>query len=107
LSNVVGRGYHNRYYTNLTYGAHVQLKIAGLHVAGAINYMNILNYKWVKLGGTFETGSPLSDKKNVQASISLMYDLDFKLKFKSPKPIQKAASWLEETMKWTSCDCKK
>jgi hypothetical protein len=107
LSNVVGRGYHNRYYTDLIYGAHLQIRVAGAYLAASISKMNILNYKWVKLGGTFETGSPLSDKKNVQASFSVLYDLNLKQSFPIPKPIQQGINWVGDKLRWTRCDCKK
>jgi len=100
LSGTVGRGWHNRYYVDLVYGAHAQVKVGGIYLSGAINYMNILNYQWVKLGGTFNTGSPLSDKKNVQASLAVLYDLNLKQTFRFPKPIQKALNWLDEKAKW-------
>jgi len=84
----------------LVYGAHAQVKVGSIYLSGAINYMNILNYQWVKLGGTFDTGSPLSDKKNVQASLAVLYDLNLKQSFRFPKPIQKALNWLDEKAKW-------
>jgi hypothetical protein len=96
--STVGRGYHNRYYVDLIYGAHLQVKVGGIYVAGAINFMNALNYKWVKLGGTFETGSPLSDKKNVQASMSILYDLNMKQSFKMPKFMREGWQWLKENI---------
>lgn len=98
LSGNVGSGYHNRYYVDLIYGAHVQVKLRGIYVAGTINYMNVLNYKWVKLGGTFETGSPLSDKKNVQASISVLYDLNLKKTFKMPAFMRYGWQWVKDNI---------
>lgn len=98
LSGNIGSGYHNRYYVDLIYGVHAQVKVGGIYVAGAINFMNALNYKWVKLGGTFETGSPLTDKKNIQASMSVLYDLNLKQTFKMPKFMREGWSWLKENI---------
>lgn len=98
LSGDIGRGYHNRYYVDLIYGAHLQVKVGGIYLAGAVNFMSVLNYKWVKLGGTFETGSPLSDKKNVQASMSVLYDLNLKQHFHMPKFMKEGWKWLKENI---------
>ena len=99
LSRTIGRGWHNRYYVDLIYGAHAQINFRGFYLSAAINYLNALNYKWVKLGGTFDTGSPLSDKKNTQTSLSLIYDLNLKQTFRLSKSFGDALNWLSRKFK--------
>jgi hypothetical protein len=72
LPPVLGFGLHNRYWTDLSIGLHGQYAYRQFLFAGAINSTSALNYRWVKVDGTFD-GPSSSDKRNLQVTISVAY----------------------------------
>lgn len=75
ITGNVGTGYTTRYYTDLTYGFHVQFAYKQFLVAGLLDFSNALNYQWVKIDGDIY-GPSSSDKKNTRACISLLYQIN-------------------------------
>lgn len=82
LSYNFGAGWGNRSWVDLTYGAHAQISKGKWLFAGLIDMTSALNYQWVKLDGTYDGPSSLSDKKNLRISLSATYQLNQIIKLK-------------------------
>ncbi len=88
----IGGGTASKYWTDISLSLNSQWNYKQFLFAAAINYVSALNYKWVKLDGGFAGPSSLSDKKNVQLTVSVMYtipDIRIKIKWKKHKAISK------------------
>ena len=73
-----GNGYFagtsNKYWADMSLAFHVQYDYKQLLFSGFVNFTNSLNYHWVKLDGIgYADPSPLSDRKNTQASFTISY----------------------------------
>jgi len=82
LSYNFGKGWGNRSWVDLTYGAHAQIKKGKWLFAGLLDITSALNYQWVKLDGTYDGPSALSDKTNLRISLSATYQLNQLIKLK-------------------------
>lgn len=106
LSGIVGYGPHYRYWTSLTYGAHAQIKLAGLYLAAAYNVGNSLNYQWVKVDGG-NNGPSSSDKAVSNFTLSVQYELPWQLEWRWPHTgINARLKKFGEKIGWPFCDCK-
>lgn len=72
ITGNIGGGIHNQYWTDLSLTLHGQYSWKQLQFAGAITSLSALNYRWVKVDGTFD-GPSGSDKKNLNITLSLRY----------------------------------
>ena len=74
LSGTIGSGTSNKYWADMSLAFHVQYDYKQLLFSGFVNFTNSLNYHWVKLDGIgYADPSPLSDRKNTQASFTISY----------------------------------
>ena len=85
LTRQIGYAWANRYWVDLTYGFHTQLKWKKFIFAGLIDFSSALNYKWVKVNGDYDGPSSISDKVNKRITLSLTYQLSKKMKINFPK----------------------
>lgn len=81
LSYTFGAGWGNRNWVDLTYGAHAQIQKGNWLFAGLFDFTSALNYQWVKLDGTYDGPSSLSDLRNFRASLSITYQLNKRFPF--------------------------
>ncbi|MDB5231152.1 MAG: hypothetical protein JWN76_1957 [Chitinophagaceae bacterium] len=70
-----------KYYIDLSVTLQGQWDYNNFLFAGAVKYVSALNYGWEKLDGGFGGRSALSDKKNVQLTLSVLYKIP-RLSFK-------------------------
>ncbi len=75
-----GAGYANRFWVDLGVTLYAQWRYKQFLFAGAANYTSALNYKWIKIDGGFSDPAPLSDKTNVQLSLSMQYSFNIPVK---------------------------
>ncbi len=87
FSGAVGQGLTNRYWTDISISLNAQWNYKQFLFAGAINYLSTLNYKWIKFDGGFAGPSTITDIRNTQVTLSMMYSIDFRpIKIKNPFP---------------------
>ena len=67
-------GDNNRYWTDLSYGLHLQWDYHNFLFSAACSYTSALNYRWIKLDGGYQ-GASTSDKQNTFISLSVAYML--------------------------------
>jgi len=106
LSGALGYGPHFKYWTSLTYGAHAQIRVAGLFLSAAYNVGKSLNYQWVKVDGG-DIGSSTSDKPVSNITFSAQYELPWQLEWRWPKTgINQKLKKFGDKIGWPFCDCK-
>lgn len=77
FSGTIGLGNTSAFWTDISASLHGQWQFKDLLIAGSIDYLSSINYKWLKLDGDFGSPSPLSDKRNVQLRLSALYSIDW------------------------------
>lgn len=106
LSGSLGYGPHYRYWTSFTYGAHAQVRVAGLYLSAAYNIGQSLNYQWVKIGGGVD-GPSISDKPVTNMTFTAQYELPWTLQWRWPKTgINPKLKKFGDKIGWPFCDCK-
>jgi len=106
LSGALGYGPHFKYWTSLTYGAHAQIRVAGLFLSAAYNVGKSLNYQWVKIDGG-DIGPSTSDKPVSNFTFSAQYELPWNLEWRWPKTgINQKLKKFGDKIGWPFCDCK-
>ena len=73
----IGLGNTAAFWTDISASLQGQWQFKDLLIAGSIDYLSSINYKWLKLDGDFGSPSPLSDKRNVQIRLSALYSIDW------------------------------
>lgn len=63
------------FWVDISASLFAQWQFKQLMIAGSIDHLSSINYKWLKLDGDFGSPSPLSDKKNFQIRLSMRYDI--------------------------------
>lgn len=72
FSGNVGLGAQNRYWADWNFGLHFQWNFKQLILSGSYVHTTALNYRWVKVDGSFD-GPSSSDKLNDYLSMSIAY----------------------------------
>ncbi|MES2372519.1 MAG: capsule assembly Wzi family protein [Bacteroidota bacterium] len=75
FNGTIDAGYKNKHWTDLSIGLHGRWDYKDFVFALFANYTSALNYRWVKLDGSWQEPSLLSDKQNTQIVFSLQYKL--------------------------------
>lgn len=65
------------FWVDISASLFAQWQFKQLMLAGSIDYLSSINYKWLKLDGDFGSPSSLSDKRNFQIRISALYSIDW------------------------------
>lgn len=106
LAGTIGYGPYYRSWTSLTYGAHAQVRVAGLYLSASYNVGNSLNYQWVKIDGG-DNGPSSSDKPVKNITFTAQYELPWQLEWRWPKTgINGRLKNFGEKIGWPFCDCK-
>lgn len=66
---------NNRFWADLTFSSSATYMYKKVKVQAAIGQTKSYNYRWLKLDGGFSGPSPISDRKNSHASLSILYYL--------------------------------
>ncbi len=77
FNGTIGLGNTAAFWADISASLYGQWKFKQLQVAGSIDYLSSINYKWLKLDGDFGSPSSLSDKRNFQIRVSLLYSIDW------------------------------
>lgn len=65
------------FWVDISASLFTQWQFKQLMLAGSIDYLSSINYKWLKLDGDFGSPSLLSDKRNFQIRISALYNIEW------------------------------
>lgn len=79
FNGIIGGGNTSAFWTDISTSLFAQWAFKNFLLAGSIDYLSSINYKWLKLDGGFGDPSPLSDKQNMQIRLSLLYTVNWKL----------------------------
>lgn len=79
FNGTIGLGNTSAFWVDISASLFAQWKFKQLLVAGSIDYLSSINYKWLKLDGGFGDPSSLSDKRNFQLRLSLLYSVNWRL----------------------------
>jgi hypothetical protein len=74
-----GAGNTAAFWVDISASLYAQWKFKQLLVAGSVDYLSSINYKWLKLDGAFGDPSSLSDKRNFQLRLSVLYSVNWRL----------------------------
>lgn len=77
FSGIIGLGSTAAFWTDISASLFAQWHFKEWLIAGSIDYLSSINYKWLKLDGDFGSPSTLSDKRNVQLRLSALYSIDW------------------------------
>ena len=75
FSGTIGLGNTAAFWVDISASLFAQWQFKQLMIAGSIDRLSSINYKWLKLDGDFGSPSTLSDKKNFQIRLSMRYDI--------------------------------
>ncbi len=79
FNGILGLGNTSAFWVDISASLYAQWKFKYLLVAGSVDYLSAVNYKWLKLDGGFGDPSPLSDKRNLQLRLSVLYTMNWHL----------------------------
>lgn len=74
----IGDGNTAAFWTDISTSLFAQWQFKQLMLAGSIDLLNSINYKWLKLDGGFAEPSSLSDKRNTQVRLSATYAINWR-----------------------------
>jgi hypothetical protein len=74
----IGDGNTSAFWTDISTSIFAQWQFNNLLVAGSIDMLSSINYKWLKLDGGFADPSSLSDKRNTQIRLSATYAINWR-----------------------------
>lgn len=77
FSGTIGLGNTAAFWVDISASLFAQWQFKQLMIAGSIDRLSSINYKWLKLDGDFGSPSTLSDKKNFQIRLSMRYDIEW------------------------------
>jgi hypothetical protein len=71
----IGAGNTSAFWVDISTSLFAQWAFKNFILAGSIDNLSSINYKWLKLDGGFADPSSLSDKRNIQLRLSLLYSV--------------------------------
>ncbi|NCI49114.1 capsule assembly Wzi family protein [Sediminibacterium roseum] len=77
FNGTIGGGNTDASWVDVSGSLYGQLSYRQFLFAGSIDYLKSINYKWQKLDGGFAEPSSLSDKKNFQVRLSVLYNINW------------------------------
>jgi hypothetical protein len=77
FNGVIGSGNTAAFWTDISASLYAQWQYKQFLLAGSVDYLSSINYKWLKLDGGFDGPSSLSDKRNFQFRLSLLYSINW------------------------------
>lgn len=77
FNGLFGNGNTSAFWTDVSASLFAQWQYKQFLLAGSIDYLGSINYKWLKLDGDFDSPSSLSDKRNFQVRVSVLYKIDW------------------------------
>jgi hypothetical protein len=78
FNGIIGGGSTAAFWTDISTSIFAQWQFNNLLVAGSIDMLSSINYKWLKLDGGFADPSALSDKRNTQIRLSATYAINWR-----------------------------
>lgn len=75
----LSQGNTSAFWVDISTSVFAEWQIKQLLLAGSIDLLSSINYKWLKLDGAFGDPSPLSDKRNTQIRLSALYTVNWRL----------------------------
>jgi len=79
FNGIFGGGNTDAFWTDISASLFAQWRYQRFLFAGSVDYLSSLDYKWLKLDGAFGEPSSLSDKRNFQVRLSVLYSMDWRL----------------------------
>jgi hypothetical protein len=86
FNGLIGGGNTSAFWTDLSASLYGQWQYRRFLFAGSVHYLSSLNYGWLKLDGGFDDPSSLSDKRNFQVRLSVLYSINWLAPGKSGWP---------------------
>jgi hypothetical protein len=75
FNGYIGAGNTSAFWVDISTSLFAQWAFKNFLLAGSIDNLSSINYKWLKLDGGFADPSSLSDKRNIQLRLSLLYSV--------------------------------